>query len=233
MEEYKIAICDDSSTELKIIFNQATAILEKRKIQYSIKTFKSGSDFISSDELYDLLLLDVEMDNLDGIDIKNVLEHKFPHTKIVFISNYQNKVLDAFGKNVIAYIKKENLNNLEHVIIKTYREWLNNERIMLNNQIVYIKDIYYLEADNNYTIIHLENKTILVRRILKEFEIDLFKYGFLRVHKSFVINLRFISCVSYASVELVDEKIIKISRGQNEKIKKAHLDYIKENSTWE
>lgn len=232
MQEIKIAICDDSQVELEIIKKKCIIILAKHKIPYDIKTFKTGKLLLESENKFDLILLDVEMCEINGIDVKNKIEDNSDNTKIIFISNYQDRVLDAFGKNVFAYIKKNELNCLEYVLLKLYKNLMDVDIIEINNRNEIIKEIFYLEANSAYTIVHFDKRTEVVRKNLKDFEIALASHGFYRIHKSYIINLRYIKSISYSCVELINHKSLRISRGTHDRLKEVHMKFIKERSLW-
>lgn len=232
MKELNIAICDDSITESTIIKEYCVAILNTNSIQFVICIYNSGKELLLSGKNFDILLLDVEMNDINGIEVKNIIDNNYKKTKIIFISNYQDRVLEAFGKNVFAYIEKSKLENLEHALMKLIKEWMDDDTIMLDNNLYLIKDIYYLEADSAYTNIHFLDKTILLRKNLKDFESTLKLLGFYRVHKSYIINLRYIESVYYSEVVLSNGIHIKISRGYHDKIKEAHFNFIREMALW-
>lgn len=89
-------------------------------------------------------------------------------------------------------------------------------------------DITYLEADVNYTIFHLKNGTKIVSSsTLKKYETDVQLNGFLRVHKSFLLNPQFIKHFSQngkkATVQLTNGKILEVSRRKLSMVKNQIL----------
>ncbi len=94
-------------------------------------------------------------------------------------------------------------------------------------------EITYLEADINYTIFHLKNgKKMISSFTLKKYETDLQLNGFLRVHKSFLLNPQFIKHFNQngkkGTIQLTNGKILEVSRRKLTMVKKQiHLDQNK------
>ncbi len=94
-------------------------------------------------------------------------------------------------------------------------------------------DIVMLEGLSNYTFIHLNNgEKILVSKTMKEFEETLLENGFSRVHKSFLINLRYLSSIETKGelfVILRTGQRVEISRRRKTSFQKEVLNYLKAN----
>lgn len=92
---------------------------------------------------------------------------------------------------------------------------------MEGQNIIYKQDIYYLKADNNYCIIHYNDKKLVCSLTLKVLSARLYYTNFIRVHRSFVINfdkIRFINS-AYTSIIMEDGIIIPISRSYKQAVK--------------
>lgn len=164
----------------------------------------------------DVLLLDVEIGEESGFDIfKHV---PYPDFKVIFITAYQQYAVQAFRFAALDYLLKPvDPDQLSKAINKAFDamdrekfsmkiasffqnvESLTNKakRIALktaeNIHIVNLNDIMYCESEGNYTTFFMADKSrIMVSQTLGDYE-DLFnEYGFIRTHKSFLINLQFI-----------------------------------------
>ena len=146
------------------------------------------------------------MNNGDGIITKNTFKE---HTPIIFLSSYQDRMIEAVGSNVLAYLLKDSINlekDLESYLIQIAQA----DCIYLDHQIIYYRDIVYLKADNVYTIIHTLNKDYLIRKYLKEMEKQL-HFPFYRVHKSYIINFDYLKDINHLEITLNNLEVIKIS----------------------
>jgi DNA-binding LytR/AlgR family response regulator len=114
--------------------------------------------------------------------------------------------MSNFGKEKA---RKENQENSDDFVLK------DSLFIRTNGMLVKLKlqDIIYLEADANYTQVHTKDKKFVIRSTLKELEGKLDTNRFVRVHKSFLINLEEIEGIQAESVHIAGKEI-PISRNQ-------------------
>jgi two-component system LytT family response regulator len=161
----------------------------------------------------DLVLLDIKMKDGTGFDLLNQLQPV--DFKVIFITAYDNYAIKAFRFSAIDYLLKpvdpdelvEAIRKAENTVqhdfntqLQTLEENMetkddSGKKIILktldNIYLVKIKDINYCESESSYTAIYLQNgKRILVSNTLKDYDDMLKDYGFYRVHKSFLVNVR-------------------------------------------
>lgn len=219
---FNIAVVDDDQNIHQSLEKMISKILFKYPIPFKIVHFLSGNDFLNSNETFSLVILDVEMNNGDGIITKNTFKE---HTPIIFLSSYQDRMIEAFGSNVLAYLLKDSINlekDLESYLIQIAQA----DCIYLDHQIIYYRDIVYLKADNVYTIIHTLNKDYLIRKSLKEMEKQL-HFPFYRVHKSYIINFDYLKDINHLEITLNNLEVIKISRGKLKDIQRNYYNYLR------
>ena len=101
---FHIAIVDDDQVIHQKLEEMITSILFKYPIPFKVSHFFSGNAFLSSKDIFSLILLDIEMNDGDGILTKNSLK---THTPIIFLSSYQDRMIEAFGNHVVAYLLKK------------------------------------------------------------------------------------------------------------------------------
>lgn len=105
----RIAVCEDHTIEKEIVKKLLKKYAEQRQIQLHVEYFSSGIQYkehwTEADEP-DILLLDIEMPEFDGIQLKEYLQEKRSKSKILFITSHTESVWDAFGENVYGFLKK-------------------------------------------------------------------------------------------------------------------------------
>lgn len=213
-----VAVVDDD----QVMRNQVKYYLEDILDDYKIDLYCSGNELLQSHVHYDIVILDVEMNNGDGIYTKNILMNSY-QPLIIFISNYKDKVLDAFGVNVIAYLDKHDIHlkdELKHYI----HSYISSKYLTIDNENIKLNDIYYLEASGSYTIIHTLKKEYMIRKNLKDISLD---PSFYRIHKSYIINFKYLKDTTHLKVILLNKKELNISRGTVNKIKEAYASYLR------
>ncbi len=215
-----IAIVDDNYIHRQNI----KQILKQVHNVHNIDEFSSGEAFLSSHTVYDIVLLDVEMDCMSGIDVKNSIQQNIA-TKIIFVSSYTNRVMDAFGQNVIAYLHKDDpvlANKLVNLVYTLVQE----KQIEIDGEIVFLSQIIYCSGGGSYTHIYTHNKEWVMRKTLSEVSEQL-DSTFYRIHKSFIVNLKYIKKIYYNKVVLHNGEQLKISRTSKKQVQEAYLQYMK------
>jgi DNA-binding LytR/AlgR family response regulator len=161
-------------------------------------------DFLSSNPV-DLIFLDIHMPDLSGIEFTRILENR---PKIIFTTAYEKYALEGFKLEAVDYLlkpfsyeeffkaakKAEKLLRLEHSA-QTEEIEANNEFLFLKSEYkirrINFNEIKYIEGLKDYVKVYLQNedKPILSLNSLKSLETKLPESKFMRVHRSFIVNL--------------------------------------------
>jgi two-component system, LytTR family, response regulator len=198
----------------------------------------------------DLVFLDIEMQDGTGFDVlRSLPEINF---KIVFITAYEQYALQSFRFAALDYLLKPvRIQELQEAIqrvgvreksqIKTGKEFGEIKKridaLGSTGQLVLVSeldgfsiarydDILYCEAAKNYTVfVFLGGRKIIASRTIKEYEELLAEYGFMRIHKSYIINLTKVARYVKGrggEIELMDGSIMPVSRER----KQEFLDHF-------
>lgn len=185
----------------------------------------------------DIIFLDIHLPDGEGFDILNQLTFT---PKIICTTAYESFAIEAIKHDVVDYLLKPIIpEELVEAVEKAQTEIekekkLSNfqenkiEKIILKTkeEIFRIKssDLLYCEADGNYTRIHVLNeKPILLSKTLKKIEELLSRYGFLRVHQSFLVNPKHIKSLHKTTLLLSTGNEIKVSRRKKTEL----LEFLK------
>jgi two-component system LytT family response regulator len=163
-----------------------------------------------------LLFLDVQMPELDGFGVLQALPPPYRPPGIVFVTAHDRFAVNAFEVNAIDYLLKpytaERFNSaLERArarlagtmrgqrgeidaLLETVAARLAvPERLTIRSregvQFVRVQDVDWLEADRNYTVLHLGSQALRIREPISELEGQLGAAGFVRIHRSIIVNL--------------------------------------------
>jgi len=212
---YHIAATDDDPAIRKIL----NIILSKEG--HTVSVCENGDHLMAllkqSRDPIDCILLDIKMPDGSGFDLLN----KFTNIdfKVVFITAHEEYAIKAFRFSAIDYILKpvdpsdlisavekttsaNGLNGMNEQFQTFKDNYYNGEssqdkRIVLktteNIYIIYLKDVIRCQSEKNYTYFYFTNRErIIVSKTLKDFEEILSDFGFMRIHRSHLINLKFI-----------------------------------------
>ncbi len=216
-----IGICG-SDKETKIRLNDVCEkVFFKYGMDYKMQYLEDVSDIDETE--YNIMILDIDKLQKDGIELKEEYQFKESDTLIIFISNNYDWIAEAFGKNVIGFINKTNLeNDLEICMDKAVRIAEDNVVICGYNS----KNIVYITLEGMKCAIKvkgMENKHY-IRCTLKEMEKLLIGTPFVKVHKSYIVNMEYVDSIDDGIVRIGDVRI-PVSVRKRKVVKDKYRDY--------
>lgn len=221
-----IGICDYE----KIMRESVEAICKQVANSYKdesiiIETFTDGKEVLEGE--YDILILDIEMENLDGISVKNNFQNRKKDTIIIFVTSHDEMMNQAFGVNVMGFVTKKYLDSQLPVMLDNAIKRVMNT---VNIDGIDSRDICYIQAEHVYNILHLEDGSKMsVRRSSTELEKTLAGVGFIRVHRTYIANMAYVEKIKEKTI-IVNGEEIPVSARLKSKIKKEYSQYCKENA---
>ncbi|TCN70206.1 LytR/AlgR family response regulator transcription factor [Acetobacteroides hydrogenigenes] len=194
----------------------------------------------------DLIFLDVQMPKLSGFELLEIIEHK-PH--VIFTTAYDSYAIKAFDENAVDYLLKpfsrerfadavkkvvgriasQTEQNFTEVIALAEEKTEILQRIAVKSgskiEIIAIGDIVYLESEGDYVMIHTKEGKFLKEKTMKYFEQHLDPDTFIRIHRSYIININEIS-----RIELFEKEnyIVKLKNGDQVKASSSGYKALKD-----
>ena len=226
-----IAICDDDEFDRNEIEEYCMQYKNGHEEIFDIKSYSLGTELLVDDYRADILLLDKDMPELNGIDIKERLMEQQDNVYIIFVTGY-DLIPEMVGTNVSGYLRKPvEYTKLEKEIDKILRTRFQNERAIVlqdvkGNKVVRIKDIVYGEVDKPYIVLNMVDGTrLLERRSLVQFVNELQDTAIHQAGRRYLVNLAHIKEISQ-NVVLDTGEQIKISKAAKSELKKLYNAYI-------
>lgn len=142
---YKIAICDDE----KIYLEEISQNIKKRNSDYKINVYNSGAELVKNNPDYDIIFLDIEMPDMDGMTTAERLrEMKFDGI-IIFLTSHTEFMPDAFKVKAFRFLSKPiDAKKLYEALCAAEKEIMNTEHVIIkcNGNSVYMKltDIVFI-----------------------------------------------------------------------------------------
>ncbi|MBR3645728.1 MAG: response regulator transcription factor [Lachnospiraceae bacterium] len=225
-----IGICDDIQEFREKETTVCCSVIGKYSKDFTVIQLRDGKELIDSKQQFDLLLLDIEMPQMSGIEVKNYLQSVNSSTKIIFVTSHAESMPEAFGINVFGFALK---NKLEQQLSEMLESFINIvEKHTILDEGIDSDDVVYVKADGVYNmIVTNDDNYVLVRRPLKEIQEHLERYGFIRVHKSYLVNAKWISQISDKEV-ILGGKRVPVSARMRSEVKKKYKDYCKKNARY-
>lgn len=154
------------------------------------------------DQKYDVIFLDINMPEINGIDLAKQILQFHPLAKIIFQTAYDDFAIKAFEVGSVDYILKpieaerveQALNRVKKMIATNTQKLV--AKLGSNTYLLNPTDICYIKADLSEVYVKSKNANGYMARTIGELEISLEKYGFVRVHRSYLVNINKIKSLS-------------------------------------
>ena len=221
---YRICLCDDDLNFLEQLENNILKIAKKYKIDVQIDCFPNGETFVFSFKnnfnQYDLIILDIVMKNLNGIDTAKIIREEGFKGTIIFFTSCNNYALDSFEVKPLNYIIKSqaDANAIENIFldfIKNVKE-TSKYKIQIscgrNSYIFDTPSITYIESSGHNCIVNTVSGSETILSTLKNLLSLLPSSDFFRCHKGFIVNLNYIKNFNRSQCTLKSGEIIPIGR---------------------
>lgn len=222
-----IGICDDEKVIREKIEKICINVTGEYDADTVVKTYSDGKEVL--EENFDILILDIEMEDVDGIAVKNYFQSRKKDTIIIFVTSHNEMMSQAFGVNVMGFVTKSYLDSQLPVMLESAIKRVMNT---VNIEGVDSRKVCYIEAEHIYNILHLENDTEMsVRCSSADLEKMLEGVGFIRVHRTYIINMAYVEHIRDKSV-VINGKEIPVSSRLKSRLKKEYSRYCRENARY-
>ena len=230
----KIAICDDEEQQRKYVLELLGAWAKLGRHLLEVKEFPNAESFLfhyETEKDFDILLLDVEMEKLSGIDLAKEVRKENKAVQIVFITGYYEYFSDGFDVSALHYlIKPVDERKLYPVLDRAVSNLSYRERSVLLSTAdadirVPLADILYVESENVYVVVHTVGGNYRSRISLSKFITQL-DDTFYQVHRSFVVGLKYVKKVSRSDVTMLNGDILPIRRGSYDEVHAALIRHL-------
>lgn len=161
----------------------------------------------------DILFLDIEMPGMSGLDL---LESMVRIPSVVLITSKEEYAVKAFEYDVIDYLLKpieyvRFLKAVNKVSERLHETTIDKNDIFIKSDLKFVKinftEILYVEAMADYVVIHIDKSKHIIHSTMKAIEKKLSTDYFVRVHRSYIVNIRKIDTVENATIVIKDKRI--------------------------
>ncbi|MBQ8334548.1 MAG: response regulator transcription factor [Clostridia bacterium] len=233
-QSMKIAVCDDAAADLEKIIGMTEKYFSDAGIPYRISGFDSAEALswnISTGEQYQLLLLDIMMDKMDGMELARRLRKMEDPADIVFISSNREMALAGYEVDAVRYLAKPlEAEKFTEAMDYCCKRWAGRKEILLPTDQggcrISAMDIRYAEAFDRGTRFVLGNETVESRLKFSEVRRMLPEKSFLTCHRAYIVSLSFVKYIRPYEFVLKNGECIAIAKGRYPDIRKKFMDYI-------
>lgn len=238
----QIAVCDDEPLLLEEIEKETRRCLSGQKVFSVISAYTNGENLLYEIEdgaSFDLLLLDIELPGLSGMELARRIHELLPDALILFVTAHYKYAVDAYELNIFRYIPKNQLKErLPHALCDAAAvlEIQNTDSYLISNQNrverIPLKDVLYLLRDGKNAVFYLRRpqqppselaqpiREYRIRKPLTEIFTELNRDYFVFIDRGCIVNLHHISRIANSVCELTDGTTLPIAQSRIAELKK-------------
>lgn len=227
-----IAICDDENAILESLKEKTELLFPEA----AVKTYSSGEALLAEKQLPDLVLLDIQMQGMNGMDTARKLRSQKADTVLIFVTADASFVFEAFDVGAFHYLVKPFTDEkfaevmrkaVENCRKRTDKTEENDRYIMVQHKgihtKIYVREIVYAEVYNRKVVIHTTEDEIEYYGKLTELAQELGN-DFFQTHRAYLVHLKYVTRYDANSVTMKSKKAI-MSKANFPEFVKAYLKY--------
>lgn len=231
----EIVVCDDERFYREKIEKVLKEYLAEHELEYRIQLFPSGEEFLSRSEnrvKYDIVFMDINMEKVDGIQAAMQMRSFHSDTYLVLVTAFINYVLEGYKVNAVRYIMKDTLDTAIAECMDAVMEKMKVVRVSFSfvegERKLYTDNILYVESRKHKSVFFYMESEILKYQIYEKLdwvEQKLSGFHFLRIHKSYLVNMKHIRRISNYTAVLDTGEELPVPRPKFQAAKEAFVAY--------
>lgn len=234
-----VAICDDqeafANNEKEIIENY----MKLCGYPTQIDVFYAGKDLLDSchERIYDLVMLDLIMPEKNGMDIAGCLRKLSKKTEIIFVTAYVDYLSNNYRVSPVGFILKDDqiavsLKEYLDIFVSRFEYKKLIFRIPLKDRVkaVRMEDIIYIESKLHYVTFYIDEygeiSKYTIMKKLDEIEQEINNKNFVRIHKSYLVNMRFVYSIHRYNLILQNQTKLPVAQTRYKQVNDSILTFL-------
>ncbi len=229
----KILICDDERHYVDELKQHIDTYMDRKGVSYETDTICDPKTVLNSDAVYQLAFLDIQMNEIDGISLAKELKERNSKIVIFFVTSFNNYQDDAMDLHAFRFFEKpinperlySGLDKAMEYIDESYIDFYiytnNEQKKILTDEVIYVergnRQVTLVTTHGNYT----------TRETFDEWCDILQNSFFYRVHKSFIVNLHYITSYKYTELWIQNNIRIPIATRRQADFHKFWFAYLR------
>ena len=227
----KLYLCDD---EIKIQ-EEIKEVVSETLPKAEVSMFSDGKNLLERlhGEPCDILLLDIDMPGLSGMDVAEQLAKLAKKPLLIFVTNHDELVYESFRYHPFGFVRKQFLRKELDKVLKDCVVELEQGKQHFNFRTegkevcLPLTELFFFESEGNYLKVYTKGTQYRFRSTITAVEATLKKEGFLRIHKGFLVNQSAIRLFGTEVVELTDGRILPVGKTYAEEAKQLFMRYLR------
>lgn len=229
----KILICDDEKRYADSLKQHLDIYMTSRGVNYKTDVICDPNIVLNENNVYQLAFLDIQMNDVDGISLARILQERNNKVIIFFVTSFKNYQDDAMDLRAFRFFEKpldperlySGLDKALEYIDETYIDFFT----YTNNELkkILIDDVIYVERGNRQITLVTTHGNYTTRETFEEWCEILQNTFFYKVHKSFIVNLHYITSYKYTELWIQDNIRIPIASRRQADFHKFWFAYLR------
>ena len=233
--DYRVAICDDSRRDAEYVLSLLESWASDNQISVHTECFPSAEAFLfhyAEDKNFDILLLDIEMGNMNGVELAKTVRRSNDGVQIVFISGFPDFIAEGYDVSALHYLMKpvdgKKLAEVLDRAAATIKKQPQTVLLPVGRETVRIKaeEVVFAESQAHYMIVHTSAEAYKCRMTISEMQ-ALLGEGFARCHRSFLVGLRHVCRITKTDVCMDVGISLPLGRGMYDELNLALVVYLR------
>lgn len=231
----RIAICDDESIDRQQAADLTHEIMAAEGLACDLSSYESATALLTAIQggaQFHILLLDVMMEGLDGMELAAALRKLGDDTAIIFMSSNRELALRGYEVSAARYLAKPlQRTQLQEALLYCYKTFCEKKEILLpttkGQRRIPLSDILYVEAMERVTKLALTDRLEEVSMKFSDLSALLPERQFVLCHRSYLVNLEHIAYIRNRDLELTTGEVLPVSRYRVEDLQKQFVAYLR------
>lgn len=232
----QVIVCDDDIENLNEMINVCRDVMVKGTEVRGFFDAKMLAESLQAHTVQPaLMLLDIEMPELSGLELREQMASKLRMTDIIYVTSHEEMMEAAFGRNVIAFVRKTgNWDKLTEVLQNFQREHQRLIDVTWKKKVwqIDVSQILYIQSADNYSQITFYLRGEVVQALqtytMKEWEQILQEQGFCRISRFVIVNYAYVEDIRKTSLFMEDGTRFVIPSGKVRKLRQEYITYARQ-----
>ena len=227
----KIAVCDDSRRDRENLISMLREYEQSKGIEFDIIEYDSGEALLENTAVLQdcrIIFMDINMEQMSGLEAAAQIKGLYPGVRIVLVTAYMNYALEGYKVKASRFLVKDDLpvtitECMDALVEEIEQETKTMEFSFVEGNIkLKAGEIIYIETDKHKNVFYTLAGSYSIYKKLDELEKELRDLGFVRIHQSFLVNMRYIRKISSYVMTLTTGKEISVPKTRYAEVKKQY-----------
>lgn len=228
----RIAVCDDEEAQRALIIKYLEEWAKLRGEVVETTSFYDAENFLfawEEDRQFDLLILDIEMGTLSGMELARKIREEHEEIPLLFITGYESYMAQGYEVSAIQYLLKPMYKDKLFTALDKLRKGKRAETKMpfqTEEGMLFLtpSEIWYVEAVGHCCVMHVSDADHQLRHSFNELIKMLEKQkGFVQCHRSYLVNMQHVSAITKLDIVMDNKTKVPISRRSYKAVNQAFI----------